>query len=281
MSNPVHKRSISGVNSSISSLIKVSKTNGQTKSNLVRNSLTPTRNEVQTNINHPSSQNFASYNNKISKVDFKSNESEKNKFPITTERLDKNKNSLFKSIINMPISTIKNISEVMNKKTNSSRPATSGANNIIKSYRDDKLKSKGVIDLSSTNSFDSNNEKIKVNRNSKSPSTRTNVSGTQKLTPDRNTNSKSPGNDRNSITKNSLLKRYEELKNRNISSSQNRGVIKLGESQNNPRGTVTFTNNVKKEDNKINRDNKFNNNLDFREMNTSPLLIRVHIYNLA
>jgi hypothetical protein len=250
----MHKRSISGVNSNISSTIKVNRQTIKDK-NPLRTSLTPTRNTVKSsNVPQSSTNRFTS-----SRVELKSEiiYDKPNKFPLTVSGI--NKNSLLKSIINMPISSIKNISDSMTKKTVTARPVTSGTSNLLKSYRDEKIKPKT---LEKENSFDSHNEIIKVRRSSKSPKI---------STIERPNFSKSPLKEHN-FKNESLLKRYEELKNRSVSPltvgsiGQNirGGVVKLGESK--------ISSITKQSD----RENKFANNPDFRELNTSPLMIRVY-----
>ncbi len=247
----MHKRSISGINSNISNLIKVNR-NTVIKDKTQRTSLTPTRNTgSQSTNNLPKTGNVAS-----SRVEFKSSElnydtHKINKFPIASDRI--NKSSLVKSIINMPITTIKNMSDNMVKKIVTSRPNTSGTSNLLKTYREEKLRPRI---LEKENSFEHN--EIKVRKNSKSP----------KVSTGRKSLSKSPLKEKNppTITE-SLLKRYEELKKRSVSpltiGQNNRGVIKIGESK---------INNIIKSNE---RDNKFTGAPDFREMNTSPLVIRV------
>jgi hypothetical protein len=153
----------------------------------------------------------------------------------------------------MPISSIKNLSDNLTKKTVTSRPSTSGTSNLLKTYREEKIKPKN---LEKENSFELHSE-IKVRRSSKSP----------KVSTSRQNISKSPLKEKISKTE-SLLKRYEELKNRSISplTVGQRGVIKVGE---------TKINNASRPSE---RDNKFTNNPAFREMNTSPLVIRVSIF---
>ena len=247
MSNSIHKRSISGINSNISTMLKVNRQSTIKDKTPTRTSLTPTR------LSNPSSSNLPSRQMATSRVEFKSSElnydsHKTNKTPIPSERIQKN--SLLKSILNMPISSIKNISDNINKKTVTARPMTA-TSNLLKSYREEKMKPKP---LEKENSFEINNE-IKVRRNSKSPKVSTN---------ERHTISKSPlKSNRNE----SLLKRYEELKKRSVS------PLTIGKS------VIVVESKVNSAKVNNDRENKFNNNPDFREMNTSPLMIRVKEFN--
>jgi hypothetical protein len=195
----MHKRSISGVNSNISNIIKVNRQTVSKDKIPNRTSLTPTRTPTSSTNNIPNTNRYIP----TSRVEFKSSDAnydshKTNKFPLPTERF--NKNSLLKSIINMPLSSIKSLSDTMNKKTVTARPMTA-TSNLLKIYREEKLKPKP---LEKENSFELYNE-IKVRRSSKSP--KVSVSERPNL-------SKSPlKNNKND----SLLKRYEELKKRSVS----------------------------------------------------------------
>jgi hypothetical protein len=238
MSNTLHKRSISGTNSNISSLIKVNR-QIPVKDKNPRNCLTPTRNTTQTSNNQHNYVNNYPTTSRVEYINTHINPDKMNKIPPSDRQ---NKNNLFKSYINMPIITAnKNISE--SKKSITSRTTTTS--HLLKSYREEKLKPKT---LDKDNSFESHNG-IKVRRQYKSPIP---------------SFSKSPLKVKN--TKNeSLLKRYEELKNRSISPiTIGKGVIKIGESKVSV-GVSKITD----------KENKFTSNANFKEMNTSPLVLRV------
>lgn len=223
--------------------------------------------------------------------------------------------SLINSLINPPNSTLKSILPNMIKKTPINNPTQIKSNNtstgLPKTYRENLNNSK--IDVKTNKSIDKKKGTINTS-NSFDKSFNSNSSTNSKL---RQSNSKSPTfNKKNTssksptlkkdlrnqvktpvpISKNSLLKQYEELKNKRVPSpiNYNTGTSKP-RSTNSPitqRNTNTAKPTIQIEkkseymakiNTKVNvqsnrekeRDNKFKNSNDFREMNTSPL-IRVH-----
>jgi hypothetical protein len=244
-----HKRSISGVTgNTVNPVIKVNHHVGVVS--VKTNSLTPNKQKIV-------------------------GKDEANKVKPTITRIEMDRTGLIKNLMNGG-STF--------KPKPSSRPATSGGilgQTSFKSYRDG---------IKGNHSYDDDN-KIKVNRNGSSKSPNTEKKGSKQVSPDNTERVSlmkgtfSSGINGKPLKKDSLLKKFEEMKlggssfqpnkstNKSISVKQESVNISTGTSLKiQPRGTVTFDG---PEDFRDNKFQKINNTPGFKEMTTSPLLIRV------
>jgi hypothetical protein len=235
-----HRRSISGVTGNIiNPTIKVGRPLGAVS---IKTSLTPNKhkNKEDTSVG---------------------------KVKPTLTRIEMDRTVLLKNLIN-GANTLKG------KPIN--RPITSNSVNGagFKSFRKD---------MKGNTSYDEEN-KIKVNRNANSKSPNTESRNSKNLSPDTDRTALLKGTytagfgKGNILKKDSLLKKLEDMKKDHINNkSINKGITVKEDNFNTsqrlqPRGTVTFSGQEV-------RDNKFNKPINpaFKDMNTSPLLIRVYL----
>jgi hypothetical protein len=262
-----HKRSISGATAgnTINPIIKVSRPGVVS---LNKQSLSPYKHIIKQK-NESRDETSTNDTNKANKS--------KDKNITTQTKFEMNRTGFMKSLAN-------------NKKITNSRPITANyfTNSLMKSTRDKK-------ESTSNHSFE--DDKIKVNRNgSKSPGSRPDSERVSVMRGTVTGFNKPTTNNNIVIKKESLFKKFEDIKSSGVNHRSVSPILLSGSSNNDklinkkisikeeninistktnlrmqPRGTVAFNG-----PEEMHRENKFKNLPDFREMNTSPLLIRVY-----